>query len=297
MNRSGLAPRCASGRPRPRSGGLLIAALPWFCCTRLLGGIGLLVSRSAAKDLQPPDRMSENLGIMRFRFVWMRAIRAFVADLDTRSLFWSPLALAWLPVVLAWLPAAPAWLLVAFGQRAVSGRAPSGRLLHEDGDVLARGCPYCTRAGPSWSTPDCRPVAPDPRAVRAERHQGHQARPFPARRPPTPTSGGSPHRCLGCPDPQPLKSHETTQRAKASADGGKPLTDTPKGQRPVGPSLLCVPPPSSSMAWAPSSWPWWRRWPWSVPPGYGLTAGTDGATAASRHRCGWVVRLRDVSRW
>ena len=45
--------------------------------------------------------MNENLGIMRLRFVRMRAIGAFVTDLDTRPLFW---LLFWLPVVLAWLP-------------------------------------------------------------------------------------------------------------------------------------------------------------------------------------------------
>ena len=41
----------------------------------------------------------------------------------------------------------------------------SGRLLHEGGVVLSRDCPYCTRPRPPWSTPDCRPVAPHPRAV------------------------------------------------------------------------------------------------------------------------------------
>ena len=54
----------------------------------------------------------------------------------------------------------------------------SGRLLHEGGVVLARGCPYCTRPRPSWSTPSCQPVAPHPRAVHTERHQSDQARPF-----------------------------------------------------------------------------------------------------------------------
>ena len=32
--------------------------------------------------------MNENLGIMRLRIGWMRAIRAFVTDLDTQPLFW-----------------------------------------------------------------------------------------------------------------------------------------------------------------------------------------------------------------
>ena len=39
------------------------------------------------------------------------------------------------------------------------------RVLHEGGVVLAKGCPYCTRPRPSWSTPECRPLAPHPRAV------------------------------------------------------------------------------------------------------------------------------------
>ena len=48
-----------------------------------------------------------------------------------------------------------------------------GRLvLHEGGAVLARGCPYCTRLRPPWSTPDCRPVAPHPRAVRPKTRPG-----------------------------------------------------------------------------------------------------------------------------
>ncbi len=37
-------------------------------------GIGLLVSRSVTKDLQLPDRIMENLGIMRLRSVWMTTI-------------------------------------------------------------------------------------------------------------------------------------------------------------------------------------------------------------------------------
>ena len=41
----------------------------------------------------------------------------------------------------------------------------AGRLMHEGGVVLARGCPYCTRPRPPWSTPTCRPVASIPRAV------------------------------------------------------------------------------------------------------------------------------------
>ena len=46
-------------------------------------------------------------------------------------------------------------------------------LLHEGRDLLATGCAYCTRAPPTRSTPNPRPVAPHPRAVRpndASRH-------------------------------------------------------------------------------------------------------------------------------
>jgi len=37
-------------------------------------GIGLLVSRSVTKGLQLPERIMENLGIMRLRSVWMTTI-------------------------------------------------------------------------------------------------------------------------------------------------------------------------------------------------------------------------------
>ena len=56
--------------------------------------------------------------------------------------------------------------------------APGRPVLHEGGVALARGCPYCTSPGPSWSTPDPPSVAPHPRAVHAERRQSHQARPL-----------------------------------------------------------------------------------------------------------------------
>ena len=49
--------------------------------------------------------MSGNLGIMRFRYTWMRTIRAFVTDLDTWPLLWLSAVFAWLLVSLAWLPA------------------------------------------------------------------------------------------------------------------------------------------------------------------------------------------------
>ena len=38
-------------------------------------------------------------------------------------------------------------------------------LLHEGRDPLAKGCAYCTKAQPTRSTPNSRPVAPHPRAV------------------------------------------------------------------------------------------------------------------------------------
>ena len=47
-----------------------------------------MVSISETKDLHLLERRLENLGIMRLRIDWMRAIRAFVTDLDTQPLFW-----------------------------------------------------------------------------------------------------------------------------------------------------------------------------------------------------------------
>ena len=47
-----------------------------------------MVSISETKDLHLLERRLENLGIMRLRIGWMRAIRAFVTDLDTQPLFW-----------------------------------------------------------------------------------------------------------------------------------------------------------------------------------------------------------------
>ena len=70
------------------------------------------------------------------------------------------------------------------GHAAYAARARSagpGRLLHEGGVVLARGCPYCTRSGPSWSTPECLPVAPDPRAVPAGAMSARSTSPRPSR--------------------------------------------------------------------------------------------------------------------
>ncbi|ERH21073.1 hypothetical protein HMPREF1549_00857 [Actinomyces johnsonii F0510] len=46
----------------------------WHVMPQEIEGIGLLVSRSVTKDLQLPDRIMENLGIMRLRSVWMTTI-------------------------------------------------------------------------------------------------------------------------------------------------------------------------------------------------------------------------------
>ena len=56
----------------------------------------------------------------------------------------------------SWLDAGPAqnWLELA-----------RVGLLHEGRDLLAKGCAYCTKAPPTRSTPNSRPVAPHPRAV------------------------------------------------------------------------------------------------------------------------------------
>ena len=152
------------GPRRPSDLGTLVTVPSWFCCTGLLGGgNGLLVSRSAAKDLQPPGRINENLGIMRFCSVWMRVIRAFVADLDTRPTS-GPSSNSWRCPLGSWCPSPGSrWCSL----NVTSGRAPSGRLLHEGGAVLARGYPYCTRVGVYWSgvvrtarDPDLRGVDP-----------------------------------------------------------------------------------------------------------------------------------------
>ena len=46
------------------------------------------MSKSETKGLHLLERRLENLGIMRLRIGWMKAIRAFVTDLDTQPLFW-----------------------------------------------------------------------------------------------------------------------------------------------------------------------------------------------------------------
>ena len=96
--------------------------------------------------------MNENLGIMRFCFVCMRTIRAFVTDLDIRG------------------PSSDSWrcsLDGGVGAPLLRG----GGVLHEGGGVLAKGSVYCTKTPPSWSLPESLPVAPHPRVVRAGRHR------------------------------------------------------------------------------------------------------------------------------
>ena len=48
-------------------------------------------------------------------------------------------------------------------------------LLHEGRDLLATGCAYCTKAPPTRSTPNPRPVAPRPRAVRPDDAGSHHS--------------------------------------------------------------------------------------------------------------------------
>lgn len=54
----------------------------WGWQRRVFGEIGTVMSKSVTKDRRPPDRMNENLGIMRFHSVSTATIHAFVTDLD-----------------------------------------------------------------------------------------------------------------------------------------------------------------------------------------------------------------------
>ena len=58
---------------------------------------------------------------------------------------------------------------------------PRVGLLHEGRDLLTTGCAYCTKAPPTRSTPNPRPVAPHPRAVRPNddgSHHSHRVSPL-----------------------------------------------------------------------------------------------------------------------
>ena len=50
-------------------------------------------------------------------------------------------------------------------------------LLHEDRDLLVKGCAYCTKAPPTPSTPDPRPVEPHSRAVHPDDAVSHHSDP------------------------------------------------------------------------------------------------------------------------
>ena len=85
-----------------------------------------------------------------------------------------------------------------------SPHPPRGGLLHEGGDLLAGGCAYCTKAPPTWSTPDPPSVDPHPRASQASHRPSHceqPNQPRPAQR--ARTIGAGPPavpQCLGSPD-------------------------------------------------------------------------------------------------
>ena len=58
---------------------------------------------------------------------------------------------------------------------------PRVGLIHEGRDPLTKGCAYCTKAPPTLSTPDPRPVTPTPRAVHpadAGSHHSDRASPL-----------------------------------------------------------------------------------------------------------------------
>ena len=65
-------------------------------------------------------------------------------------------------------------------------------LLHEGRDLLATGCVYCTKAPPTRSTPNSRPVAPHRRAVHPD--DAGQSPQSPGQPPPTGPSSSSPLR-------------------------------------------------------------------------------------------------------
>ena len=80
---------------------------------------------------------------------------------------------------------------------------PRVGLLHEGRDLLAKGCAYCTKAPPTSSTPNPRPVAPRPRAVHPDDDGSHHSdRGSISDRSKQQLShlADAPHRCLRCHD-------------------------------------------------------------------------------------------------
>ena len=61
---------------------LLRLGCGWGWQRRVLGEIGTVMSKSVTKDRRSPDRMNENLGIMRFHSLSPATVQAFVTDLD-----------------------------------------------------------------------------------------------------------------------------------------------------------------------------------------------------------------------
>ena len=72
-------------------------------------------------------------------------------------------------------------------------------LLHEGRDLLAKGCAYCTKAPPTRSAPDPRPVASHPRAVHpddARSHHSDRGTPSDRLKQLLSRLADAPHRCL-----------------------------------------------------------------------------------------------------
>ena len=74
-------------------------------------------------------------------------------------------------------------------------------LLHEGRDPLTKGCAYCTKAPPTRSAPDPRPVTPTPRAVHPDddgSHHSDRGSPSPADRSSRalPSGRPAPDRCF-----------------------------------------------------------------------------------------------------
>ena len=103
----------------------------------------------------------------------------------------------------------------------------SGRLLHEGGVVLARGCAYCTSPGPSWSTPDPPSVAPHPRAVHARCHPSNRTRPADKASKDSRVWETRPADVSDVMTSETLRSHETTQKARGSCSTHNPWPGQP----------------------------------------------------------------------